>query len=206
VHTSGSRVVGGGVEESWFRAVDHLARATPWLHGPARIYANDGVVVFAGLLLAAWVLARASGDLRSVAASLWAPVGALVALGVNQLLVAGVAEPRPYDVLPHVLVLVHRSADGAFPSDHAVMAGSVTAGVLLVHRRLGLVTAALAVLMALTRVYVGAHWPLDVVAGLAVGAVVALASYALVRPLLGRLVALLARTPARPLLTAGPRP
>ena len=44
----------------------------------------------------------------------------------------------------------------------AVMAGAVTVGVLLANRRLGLVTAALAVLMAVTRVYVGAHFPLDV--------------------------------------------
>jgi undecaprenyl-diphosphatase len=58
--------------------------------------------------------------------------------------------------------------------------------------------------MAATRVYVGAHFPLDVAAGLAVGAVVALVSYWLVRPLATRLVVLLTRTPVRPLVTARP--
>ena len=43
-----------------------------------------------------------------------------------------------------------------------------------------------------------------VVAGLAVGAVVTLAGYVLVVPVATRVVTVLARTPVRPLLTAGP--
>lgn len=77
------------------------------------------------------------------------------------------------------------------------MAGAAAAGVLLAHRKLGLVTAGLALLMAATRVYVGAHFPLDVVAGLAVGAALALTSYA-AQPLVLRLVVALSRTVARP--------
>ena len=200
---SGS-VVWAHVDESWFRAVNDFARSTGWLHAPARMYAEYGVFLFAGLLLASWWLARRSGDLDRVAAALWAPVGALIALGVNQLIAGSVAEPRPYVVLPHVLVLVSRSTDYSFPSDHAVMAGAVAVGVLLAGRTLGWVAVVLAVLMAVTRVYVGAHFPLDVAAGLAFGALVALVSYLAVRPLLSRLLTALAQSPARPLLTAEP--
>ena len=200
---SGS-VVWAHVDESWFRAVNYFARSTGWLHAPARMYAEYGVFLFAGLLLASWWLARRSGDLDRVAAALWAPVGALIALGVNQLIAGSVAEPRPYVVLPHVLVLVSRSTDYSFPSDHAVMAGAVAVGVLLAGRTLGWVAVVLAVLMAVTRVYVGAHFPLDVAAGLAFGALVALVSYLAVRPLLSRLLTALAQSPARPLLTAEP--
>jgi len=203
VAASGS-VVWAHVDESWFRAVNDFARSTGWLHAPARMYAEYGVFLFAGLLLASWWLARRSGDLDRVAAALWAPVGALIALGVNQLIAGSVAEPRPYVVLPHVLVLVSRSTDYSFPSDHAVMAGAVAVGVLLAGRTLGWVAVVLAVLMAVTRVYVGAHFPLDVAAGLAFGALVALVSYLAVRPLLSRLLTALAQSPARPLLTAEP--
>ena len=201
---SGSTVVWGHVQEDWFSTVNDVARHTPWLHGPARLFAEYGVVVFAGLLLVSWLLARRDGDLGRVAAALWAPVGVLVAVGVNQFLVAAVAEERPYTALPGSLVLVSRSSDYSFPSDHAVMAGAAAVGVLLVHRRLGLLTVVLALLMAATRVYVGAHFPLDVAAGLAVGALVALVAYLAVRPLASRVVVLLARTPVRPLLTAEP--
>ncbi len=189
-------------QERWFLEVNHLAQATPWLHPPLRFFAEDGVALFAGLLLVSWWIARRQGDLRLVTRALWAPLGALVALGVNQLIAAAVAEPRPYAVLPHVTTLVSRSSDYSFPSDHAVMAGAVTAGLLLVDRRLGLVAATLAVLMAVTRVYVGAHFPLDVVAGLLVGLAVAVAADAVATPPLTRFVTLLAGTPARPLLTS----
>lgn len=200
---SGS-VVWGHVQEDWFSTVNDVARHTPWLHAPARLFAEYGVVVFAGLLLVSWLLARRDGDLGRVAAALWAPVGVLVAVGVNQFLVSAVAEERPYTALPGSLVLVSRSSDYSFPSDHAVMAGAVAVGVLLVNRRLGLLTVVLALLMAATRVYVGAHFPLDVAVGLAVGALVALVAYLAVRPVAARLVVLLAKTPVRPLLTAEP--
>lgn len=201
IQTSGGQVVGGGANEHWFRAVNHFAGGSGWLHTPARLYADYGVVIFAAVLLVSWWLARRDGDLRRVAVALWAPIAALLALGVNQFLVAGVAEPRPYWVLPHTLVLVSRSSDYSFPSDHAVMAGAVAAGVLLAERRLGMLAAALAVLMACTRVYVGAHFPLDVVAGLLVGGATSYASCLLVSPAITWLVKGLAGTPVRPLLT-----
>ena len=191
-------------DRSWFLDVNSFARATAWLHAPLVAYARYGVVVFALLLLLGWWVARGSRDPARMAAALWAPVGTLVALGLNQPVGNAVAERRPYAVLPHVLVLVTRTSDFSFPSDHAVMAGSVTAGLFLVSRRLGLVSLVLALLMAFTRVYVGAHYPGDVVAGVLLGAVISLVGFLLLRPVLVRVVGALARTPLRPLLTAGP--
>lgn len=201
---SGSAVMWDAAQEDWFGAVNHFARLTPWLHAPARLYAEYGIVLFAGLLMCSWLLSRRGGDLHRVTAALWAPFGALIAIGVNQFLVATFAEPRPYTVMPGALVLVSRSTDYSFPSDHAVMAGAVTVGVLLANRKLGVLAAVLAALMAVTRVYVGAHFPLDVVAGLAVGAIVALGSYGVTRPVFSRLVLGLSRTPVRPFVTAQP--
>lgn len=194
-------VVWSQPQVEWFRAVNHFAQATPWLHTPLRLYAEYGVGLFAALLLLSWWLARRARDLGRVAASLWAPIGALLAIAVNQPIATAVAEPRPHTVLPHALMVVSPSTDYSFPSDHAVMAGAVAVGVLLANRRLGLITAALAVLMAFARVYVGAHFPLDVVAGLLVGAAVAWVSNAVAGRWVRRLVELLARTPVRRLFT-----
>jgi len=188
------------VDRSWFLHVNAFARATGWLHAPVRDYAEYGVALFAGLLLWSWWLARAQRDLAAVSAALWAPVGTLMAVGLNQPLGHWVHEPRPYASLPHVGLLVARSGDFSFPSDHAVMAGAVTAGVLVAHRRLGLLTAAAALLMAFARVYVGAHYPGDVVTGLLFGAVVTLVGYLLARRLLHALVTAVAGTPLRVLL------
>jgi undecaprenyl-diphosphatase len=192
------------LQGGWFTTVNHFAVSTPVLHAPMRLYAQYGVVLFAGLLLVGWWWARRDGRARTMAAALWAPVGMLVAVGLNQPLGNQVGEPRPYTVYPHALVLVSRSHDFSFPSDHAVMAGAVAAGLLLVNRRLGAVAVVAALLMACARVYVGAHFPLDVIGGLAFGATVAVVSHFAVRPLLVRLVGALGRTPIRPLLTSAP--
>lgn len=193
------------VNGSLFLLVNRFAQGTGWLNGPVAAYATYGVVLFAVLLVAGWWSARASPQPAVMGAALWAPVGMLVALGVNQAAVAVVGEPRPYAVLDHPLLLVAPTVDPAFPSDHAVMAGAVAAGLWLVSRRLGALATAAALLMAAARVYVGAHWPGDVLAGLVLGAVVSLLGYALLRRALAGLVLRLARTRLWPLLTSAPR-
>jgi membrane-associated phospholipid phosphatase len=182
-----------------FLVVNEWARDTSWLHGTVVAYAAKGVVLFAVLLLAGYLLARASGRLLLVARSILAGVGVLLAVALNQPIVHGVAERRPYAALPHVLVLVHRSADASFPSDHATMAGAVAAGLLFVNRRLGIAAVVAALAMAFARVYVGAHYPVDVVAGLAFGALVAVLTQ-IAAPLVTRLLVRLQQTPLQPLL------
>ena len=189
------------LQGDWFMDVNQFAANTPQLHAPMRLFAQYGVVLFAGMLLVGWWWARRDPDPHKVAAALWAPVGVLVAVGLNQPLVNHFREARPYTVFPHALVLVARSHDYSFPSDHAVMAGAVAAGLLVAHRRLGAVAVLAALLMACARVYVGAHFPLDVVIGLLFGAGVTLTGFLLFRSLLISLVARLTRTRLRPLLS-----
>ena len=137
---------------------------------------------------------RGAND-RHLAAAIWAGVATVLAVAVNQWVASLVAEARPYAAHPAALTLVDRTTDWSFPSDHSVMAGAAAVGLLLVSRRLGAVAAAAALLMAATRVYVGAHYPHDVVAGLALGAAVAGCGWLLVRAPLTRLVGALRRLP-----------
>jgi membrane-associated phospholipid phosphatase len=190
------------VDELLFAKINSFARATPWLHAAVSAYAGYGIVVFAGLLLCGWWITRRSGDPAQMATAVCAGVSALVAVGLNQPLVTLVARPRPYVVHPDWLILAHRSTDPSFPSDHAVMAGAAALGLWLVSRRLGTITAGAALLMAGARVYVGAHYPSDVLAGLAFGAIIAVATYLLCRPMLTRILVAAARTRLRPLVVA----
>jgi len=183
-----------------FLLVNRFARRTPWLHGILAEYAGAGLALFVVLIAVGWWLARRQSSLDRMAAVIWSGIGTLVAVAVNQPIVHAVAERRPYTSIPNALLLVGRSADYGFPSDHATMAGAVATGLLYVNRRLGVLTWCVAVLMAFSRVYVGAHYPHDVAAGLALGATVIVLGRIVVHPLLRTLLHRLARTRLRPAL------
>jgi undecaprenyl-diphosphatase len=171
-----------------FDAVNAFARHTGWLHAPLVAYAKYGVVL-SGLLLIVGLIRSRHGTARTLAAAMWACIAVLIAVAVNQPIVRAVHEARPYTGHPSVLVLVARSADLSFPSDHSVMAAATAAGLLLVSRKLGLIAVVAALLMAFARVYVGAHYPGDVLAGLIIGAAVAIIGWLLLRVPLTRAAA-----------------
>ena len=177
-------------------AINTLARHTGWLHGPVLAYANYGLLIFAALLITALALAR-HRDSRRLAAAGWATVATLTAVALNQPVGNAVGEARPYATHPGLLRLASATSDFSFPSDHAVMAGAVAAGLVLVSGRLGLIAVVLAVVMAFARIYIGAHYPWDVAAGLGLGASVAGFGWLVLRR---PLVALTAWLRALPLL------
>lgn len=190
-----------GGSNDLYLTINDFARHTGWLHAPMTAYAKDGLVIFAGLLLAGWWVARRRPS-RVMAAALLAPVSTVLAVALNQPLIKLVNETRPYVVHPGALVLVSRTSDPSFPSDHAAMAGAVAMGLFLVSRRLGLVAAAFALVMAFARVYVGAHFPQDVVVGLAFGAGVAVVVWLLGRIPTTKLVDMLRGSRLSPLVAS----
>lgn len=184
-----------------FLDVNSFARHTSWLHAVAAAYIPIAVALLALLVVAGFLLARNRRS-EPLAKALWAGAACLLAVAVNQPLIQAVAEPRPFVTLPHVLVLVHHAADFGFPSDHATLAGAAAAGLLLFDRRLGIAALVIGLLLAADRVYIGVHYPGDVLAGLALGAVVALGGWFLLRVPLTRLVRTLRSTRLRRLLTS----
>jgi undecaprenyl-diphosphatase len=89
-----------------------------------------------------------------------------------------IGRERPPLVYPEPKPLVHVPHSGAFPSGHAATAFACATVIACRQRRLAVPAFVLAAAIAWSRVYVGVHWPLDVVGGailgLGIGAVLVL--------------------------------
>jgi undecaprenyl-diphosphatase len=81
---------------------------------------------------------------------------------------------RPCMDLANVRLLVGCTTLPSFPSNHAVNASALATLAVLYRPRLWLPTTLLALVVGYSRVYVGVHYPLDVLAGGVLGIVVAL--------------------------------
>ncbi|MBU6142186.1 phosphatase PAP2 family protein [Patescibacteria group bacterium] len=80
-------------------------------------------------------------------------------------------DPRPF-VTDHFIPLIAHAADNGFPSDHTLLAAGLAAVGLYWNKRMGILLWVLAALIAVARVYVGVHHPIDVI-GSAVIALIA---------------------------------
>ncbi|MFR9726282.1 phosphatase PAP2 family protein [Streptomyces sp. MS19] len=128
------------------------------------------------LVCCAWFAVRRRADAAAaVAGLLWAGLAAGIARLVNMPIADFVARPRPFVDHPGELTVLVDGKDGwSFVSDHASAAMAIAAALFLVHRGIGVAALALAACQGFARVFVGVHYPSDVIGGFALGTAVAL--------------------------------
>lgn len=151
------------LNQSVFVSLHHALAVVPGLVWRLLSMAGEWTLVI-GVLL--WLAARQPGllprmvmlGLGGVLASIWLKAGFDV---LRPPLLLPVGTVTLLDVLP---------ANRSFPSGHAI-AVAVLSGVLMWKRSLRgqLCLALLAVMVCLSRIAIGVHWPLDVLAGAATG-------------------------------------
>jgi len=101
-------------------------------------------------------------------------VTVLLAEMSSGLLKAAIDRDRPAVANPEPQTLVDLPPTHSFPSGHATVAFACATTLALALPRLAVPLYALAVLIAASRVYVGVHYPLDVLAGAVLGVAIAL--------------------------------
>lgn len=126
--------------------------------------AKYGVVLMAFPLLYMWF----RGDESKKKVALLSLLSMVVALLINQVIGHIYFRQRPF-VFHEVNLLLDRSTDPSFPSDHSAFVFAIASLIWLKDRRIGAFALGIAVLVGISRVFVGTHYPGDVFGGAVVG-------------------------------------
>ncbi len=153
----------------FFHLINNLTETYPWL-SPVMIFSAKFLpVIFALALVAFWLTYQKHLQLGAFLAG----VSTLIALGIAQTIAFLYPRPRPY--INHAAnLLIERSQDPSFPSDHAVFTFAIAAMIWRYNRKVGTVLFGLALLVSFSRVYVGTHYPADVIGGAVLGIMVSM--------------------------------
>jgi membrane-associated phospholipid phosphatase len=106
----------------------------------------------------------------------------LFSLFINVVIKISIHNPRPFEVIPELLgKRIHTATGYSFPSGHTQGATTFYVALsLLIKKRRAYVTAVLiSLFVALSRLYLGVHWPVDVIVGLLAGAGIAIIMYSI---------------------------
>jgi undecaprenyl-diphosphatase len=151
-------------------AINGMAGHVGLLDDIMKLAAKDLVFVVVPLILLLWFLpgARAGRAFRQRVAFV-AVVAAVLALAAGMAAGQLYSDSRPFVSDPGTRLLISHSADNGFPSDHALVSFAVAGGLFAWRWMAGLAVAIMATFIGIARIFVGVHWPLDIVGGAVIG-------------------------------------
>lgn len=142
----------------------HSFRGVSWL--------GNGIFWYA--LMLALLL---SDGAQAFAAVLHMAIAGLACTLIYKTLKRGTLRPRPYQVQQHIAAGAQPLDQFSFPSGHTLHAVAFTLIACSYYPALAPLTVPFTLLVAASRLVLGLHYPSDVLAGGALGALIALASF-----------------------------
>jgi undecaprenyl-diphosphatase len=157
------------MDYSFYKYINGLT-GNAFIDGLFKILAKDLPAAMVAIVALTFLIPWANLRCRRRDGAVLGTVSAGLALLVNQPITHLVDRTRPYVAHPaHSHLLIAPSADPSFPSDHATGGFALAFGVWLYDRAIGSALLVVAAVLSFSRVYVGTHYPGDVLAGALVG-------------------------------------
>ncbi len=131
---------------------------------------GNSAAVWIAIALFLLIFSKTRGTGRAVLIAL------ILSLLVNNLLLKNlVGRARPFDTIRNLVPLIAKPRDYSFPSGHTA-SSFAAAGVLYrsLPRKFGIPAIVLAALIGFSRLYLGVHYPSDVICGMASGLLISL--------------------------------
>ncbi|MDR4984501.1 MULTISPECIES: undecaprenyl-diphosphatase [Bacillus cereus group] len=143
----------------WF---NHLAGSSKLLDMLMIAITNSAVYVAILFMLILWFNnGKKENAIRKQYTVLYTTLSVIISLLVNVFIHAVYYHPRPF-VTHNVHQLVPHAADSSFVSDHSVLVFSIAFVFILRGEKLKYIALIWAVLVGISRMYVGVHYPLDI--------------------------------------------
>ncbi len=150
------------VNISLFRWVNDLGKEYPFLNPTFIFIAEYMVFLLAISVLFIWFTRNKDNRVMILCASI-AFICAFVIGKVSGLFHSNF---QPFVELTDVNKLIHKEKDNSFPSDHTILFFSYCFSFWLFKRGRSILWVLLAVLVGVSRIWVGVHYPLDVLTGI----------------------------------------
>lgn len=146
-----------------FQAINQWAGANPFIDDVMVFISQYALFLYAGLFLLLWI----KGNDKMKRSVLYAGCAGILALLLNGVIATFYFEPRPF-VDHAVHLLITHAKDASFPSDHTSGAFALAIAMFVRHRNWGYPMLVLAILTGFSRIFIGFHYPLDIVGSIVV--------------------------------------
>lgn len=156
-----------------FRVINDLGKQYSFLNS-TMIFLAEYMVYFLGLII---IVQWFTGSRKNRMMVIQAMVAFVTAEIIGKIAGEFYSNYQPFAVLPDVNKLVNHVVDNSFPSDHTILFFSICFSFWLVRKKTGWLWLVLAFCVAISRIWVGVHYPFDVAIGALIGSISALFSY-----------------------------
>jgi undecaprenyl-diphosphatase len=188
-------------DTSVFLTINGWAGKVPFIDEFFKGISNDYFTFILCCLVLVWLWFSTSNPARRLTQQKTA-LTALISVGMVSIVMAIINghyfRARPFNVLPagSVNLLFYKPHDSSFPSNFAAVIFSIAIPIFLKNKTWGSFLLGMAILSSFGRVFMGIHYPLDVLGGAAVGLLgylIALGIVRILRPLITMIINALQR-------------